>query len=428
MPARRRLVPALFLVLLCLPLNFAAQTRRWRLASVRIQGSERLRPEQVAPLSELPVGEYVTLEDVQAAADRLAQLGLFDYVTYNYEATPHAISVTFVVEETAQFRPVEFDNFVWLPQQELMAHLKERIPVFTGLSPPGGFLIEEIQRVTQEILAGHGVQARVTYLPPMADEGGANVFRIEGVSIPVVSLEFDGADKLGSKKLLKVSQPLLANEYSRGFLSVFMQRTLVPLYRSEGYLRARIGDPQVEYLGEAEGTHPVRVVFPVDEGEVYRVQEIRWSGNQTFSTPDLAKRVDLKPGDVADTVQLWDDLEKIRREEYGRRGYIRAKFHLTPQLDDENLTATLDVNVQEGALFRFRELQIHGLTAQAAEWLTRRWKLRPGDPYDDVYASKFMKEDVGELMQRLTPRPATVNFILDEDEQAKTVAVVIRFR
>jgi outer membrane protein insertion porin family len=400
----------------------------FRLASIQISGSNRLPADGVAAASGLSIGQPVTVDDLQSAADKLSELGLFDHVTYEYMTTSETLSVTFVVEETAKLRPCEFDNFVWLPKEELVARLQAEIPLFTGAAPPGGYLVEEIRRVLQKLLAERGVRARVTHLAPMSDAGGVNLFRVEGVSLPVAALQFRGAEKLGEGRLREASQPLLAQNFSRSFLYAFIGGTLIPFYRSRGYLRAAFRDPEVEYLGEAEGAHPVRVTLAVDERDPYRVREIRWVGNQVLSQTELEKRISLRPGDVADTVKLGEELRTIREEEYGGRGYILAWTEITPQPDDATLTADLNVHIAEGDLYRFRALVIQGLPERAADQLTRKWKLQPGAPFDTNYLRKFIKDDVEPVLRGLTPVARNMSYSLDRSDAQKTVTVVLRFR
>ena len=400
----------------------------FRLASIQVSGSHRLPADQVAVVSGLSIGQSVTVQDLQSAADRLSELGLFDHVTYEYQTTSETIAVTFVVEETAKLRPCVFDNFVWMPTEELLSRLQAEIPLFTGVAPPGGYLIEEIQRVLQKLLAERGVRARVTHLAPMSDAGGINLFRVEGVSLPVAALQFRGADKLGEGRLREASQPLLAQNFSRGFLSAFVRGTLEPLYRSRGYLRASFHEPDIEYLGEAEEAHLVRVTLTVDERDPYRVREIHWQGNHVLSQAELEKKVSVRPGDVANTVKLAEELRKIREEEYGGRGYILARLEITPQPDDETLTADLAIDVDEGDLYHFRSLIIQGLPDRAAEQLTKRWRLQPGAPFDANYLRKFLKDDVEPVLRGLSPVARNMNHGLDRSDEQKTVNVILRFR
>lgn len=411
---------------LLVPANLRAQTEAHRLISVQVQGSQKLPAEEVAALSGLSIGETVTLQDLKSAADRLAQLQLFDYVTYKYETAPDTIAVTFIVEDAAQLRPVRFDNFVWLSENELLARLEGEIPVFRGVAPPGGYLIEEIKQVLEEILVEQGIQARVQHFPSILPDGNdVNLFRVEEVTVPIASIAFQGSDE---KILRKAGQVLEGRDYSKNFLAGYIQQTILPLYHARGYLQVDFGEPQVEYLGEAENTHPVKITIPVKEGKAYRVGAIHWRGNEVLPTEVLADKVELEPGDVADIVQLREDLEEIREQQYGRQGYIRAELDIQSSVDEEAASVELEIDVKENELYRFQELEIHGLADQAAEWLRRRWKLSPGQPFDTTYVGEFMRKDVSKLRSQLKPQPHTVDFSLHRNDDEKTVILVFRFR
>jgi outer membrane protein assembly factor BamA len=158
------------------------------------------------------------------------------------------------------------------------------------------------------------------------------------------------------------------------------------------------------------------------------VREIRWEGNQVLSAMELANRVSLQAGAVANTVQLQRDLDTIRGEEYGGRGYILAQLRIVPELDDAARTADLVVQVNEGDQFRFQSLVIEGLPPTAVAELNRRWKLKPGEPYNNVYAEKFIREEVAAVVKRLSAQPLSLTYSLARDDEQSTVTVWIRFR
>ena len=217
------------------PLQISAQS--WRLASIQIEGSEKLPPTEVAEASGLVIGTPVNLDDVKSATERLSQLGLFEYVSYRYQTTPSTITVVFVVEESAKFYECDFDNFVWISREELLERLEEEIPLFTGQAPPAGFLIEEIKRVLQDILKELNVPGRIIHFPSSVNKETTNLFRVDGVSIPVTSIRFEGVEAISQKTLQKASRPLLSRDFSADFLRTFANYNLISLYLSKGYLQ-----------------------------------------------------------------------------------------------------------------------------------------------------------------------------------------------
>ena len=57
------------------------------LARVGLTGAQRFSPEQVTHLSGLTIGKAVTLEELNAAAQRRANTGFFEEVKYRYTVT-----------------------------------------------------------------------------------------------------------------------------------------------------------------------------------------------------------------------------------------------------------------------------------------------------------------------------------------------------
>src|SRR5215475_7398917 len=58
------------------------------LRAIHVEGSKQITEEQIVTLSGLQAGSEVTREDLQAAADRLVQTGLFANVKYNFVSKP----------------------------------------------------------------------------------------------------------------------------------------------------------------------------------------------------------------------------------------------------------------------------------------------------------------------------------------------------
>src|SRR5579864_380046 len=69
------------------------------LREVHVDGQKHLSEAQIAALTGLVAGTQVGRSDLQAAADRLVQTGLFSKVSYNFE-TRVGVVATYHVEES----------------------------------------------------------------------------------------------------------------------------------------------------------------------------------------------------------------------------------------------------------------------------------------------------------------------------------------
>src|SRR5207253_4133073 len=110
-----------------------AQTSDAAIASlreVRVDGQKHLSDAQIAALTGLVVGSEIDRTDLQAAADKLVQTGLFSKVSYNFE-TRMGVVVTYHVEESRRI-PAYFDNIPWFADSELADAIRKKLPFFDG--------------------------------------------------------------------------------------------------------------------------------------------------------------------------------------------------------------------------------------------------------------------------------------------------------
>lgn len=110
------------------------------LREVHADGEKLLSETQVAALTELAVGSQVGRAELQAAADKLVQSGLFAKVSYNFQ-TRSGVIVTYHVEESPRI-PAYFDNIPWFADSELDDAIRKKIPFFDGTLPEAGGVVE----------------------------------------------------------------------------------------------------------------------------------------------------------------------------------------------------------------------------------------------------------------------------------------------
>src|SRR5713226_10377588 len=82
------------------------------LREIRAEGLKSVSEPQVGALSGLQIGAQVGKDDLQAAADKLVQSGLFARVKYNFQSRTDGLVLTFHVEEAPRI-PAYFDNLPW---------------------------------------------------------------------------------------------------------------------------------------------------------------------------------------------------------------------------------------------------------------------------------------------------------------------------
>src|SRR5271157_3903457 len=173
---------------------FAQQEAKAKIATIRLDGLKTLAEEPVKSLAGLQLGDVVGKEDLQAAADRLIQTGLFSQVNYEFHSVGEDLTVTYKLEE-AQRVPVLFDNIPWFADSELNEAIRKAVPVYDGTAPQEGPLLDQMADALVTLLAGRGLRVTVEHqlLADPAGNGTVQQFRILGAEIQTGNIEFGDA-------------------------------------------------------------------------------------------------------------------------------------------------------------------------------------------------------------------------------------------
>ena len=259
----------------------------------------------------------------------------------------------FLLEERERVRIVSFEGSEEYDRAEIDQAM-ESVGIELRLdSRIGPGVIRRTEGLLREMWGEKGFQfAEVTHeITPMA--GGPRVVQLtfnidEGPKVHVSDISFVGNDNLSERSL----KGQMRNTRERWLFSFIGGRgtyrplgfeqdadLLVAHYRNNGYIDAQVGQPELEYLDEAEDgeSRPVRLRIPVSEGERYRVGTLGFDGQDVFRTEALeAIFSNLEPGEHY-SEQVVRDAFDVAREAYGAIGYYEMTLFpdLVPRVDDD---------------------------------------------------------------------------------------------
>ncbi len=128
------------------------------LSEIRADGLKSLPEQRVVALTGLQTGAQVGKDDLQAAADKLVQSGLFAKVKYNFQSRTDGVAVTFHVEEAPRV-PAYFDNLPWFADSELNDAIRTKLPFYDGTLPEAGAVVDQAAEAVGQFLVTHGLQA-----------------------------------------------------------------------------------------------------------------------------------------------------------------------------------------------------------------------------------------------------------------------------
>jgi outer membrane protein assembly factor BamA len=374
------------------PASAAQNSSTAAVREIKADGLKTFTNDQVIALSGLQIGQQVGKDDLQAAADKLVQSGVFAHVKYNFQSRADGLVVIFHLDE-ADRMPAYFDNLPWFTDGELNDAIRAKLPFYNGTLPGAGAVVDQAADAVSQFLGTHGLQAAVEHnvVANPNGEGTIQEFHIEGSSLSIASLEFSDASLNTSKVVQQQLAELKGKPYSRMAIDLFLTEQVRPIYQKQGYLRAKLGPPEIRLTGNPNQKLPekIPVFVPVVQGPIYKWKGVEWSGNSLLSTTTLTSDMGLKPGDVADGMAIEGGLERIR-EEYAHVGYLEAKIDPVASYDDQARTVSYRVRIDEGGSFKFNALTITGLSPGAEKKLRDAWNIPQGEVFDKTIFEDFL--------------------------------------
>jgi outer membrane protein insertion porin family len=401
------------------------------LHEIHADGAKKLTEPQIVALTELQLNSTVDRDALQAAADKLVRTGLFAHVKYDFHTRGDQLTVNFHVEENALL-PAFFDNIPWFDDSEIAAAIRTKNPAYDGTLPASGPLVDQAADAIKSLLATHKLDVAVEHQVMSNPIGDGNVqsFSIEGASLLISSIGF-GDPSLDEDRAIQAHlNELRGKPYSRLAIDIFLTEQVRPGYLKKGYLRLKLGPPQVRLTGAPTEKLPdkIPVYIPVEAGPVYHFAGVQWSGNSIIPGDALGAVFSLKPNDVADGEKILSGWDRVQ-EEYGRRGYIEAKVEPIESFDDSAHTVSYKAQITEGSQFKMGTFVLTGLSVAGDRKIHETFPIQPNELFDkskfENYLSRLQNkpaqifgdlpvhyENVGHWL-RTDPAKGTVDVLLD---------------
>jgi outer membrane protein assembly factor BamA len=401
-----------------------------KIASVKFSGSTRFAQDALARDIGLEPGKTVTRTDIQAAADRLAKLGWYEGIRYEFHTTSNGVEIQFTVTD-APSAPVWFDNFPWFSDAEIVRAIRNAGVLYDGTAPVGGTALDAMRDAIAGLLKSRNLPGEVEGEMIEAPESESMIerFRVTGANVRVAALEFTDPVAQQDPRIAAVVNTVVGKPYSRYVLAIFLVEHVRPAYTSHGYMRAHFGEPTALFSGDPMNpvTSEVTLRVPIEPGVQYHWGGAAWSGEKALDQATLNSLVGFSAGEPADALRMQAGWDRVIAD-YKKRGYLEAKLEPAPQFDDAAGRVSYAVKVTEGVQFHMGELVITGLSLAAERRLLANWKLARGDVFDNSYFEAFVRDGAQKLFEKTPVHFQHVGHVLDANPQTKTVDVKLDFQ
>ncbi|MDP8255243.1 MAG: outer membrane protein assembly factor BamA [Candidatus Alcyoniella australis] len=236
---------------------------------------------------------------------------------------------------------------------------------------------EEVRRHLQA-KGYYEADVQTQYEQPEGENIKLMSFSVErGSKVKLDRVDFTGNAEFEEKQLrreLDVGNSYVPELFTAGLTRV--QRK----YQSEGYLRVKLDEPEVDYEAQRR-----RIVVKVnlEEGPRTHISGIEFEGNQVYQSDELAAT--LKPlfaaGDPLDPWKLEGSSTRVLQV-YFQNGYIRARVKHRLEFNEDRTQVRIVYTVTEGQQYFFGNVYIRGNVLTRDHVIRRELYIEQDEPFD----------------------------------------------
>lgn len=411
-------------ILLFFPVLVSAQNLAG-IAKVEVTGNERIDTAFIYNNIKIKEGDPYDLNKIREDMKSIYRTGFFSDVQIDVKDIEQGKAVTFVVIERPTVRSISIDG----NRKIKTADLTDKLKVTTGTV----LNIEKIKESIDEIkkhYASKGYYAtKVTYDIDYGETYDAQINFIveEPQQAYVRKITFTGnkAFKDGTlKAYMKTKEKGIFSWFTgSGILDeddlLDDQRTIEAFYHDNGYAKVQVGVPDVAISRDGKS---ITIAFTVNEGSVYRVGTIDFTGDLIVPKEELARDLKTRTGNVFRSTLFYGDLIVIN-DLYQDRGYAFCDVAPLTMIDDSTNEVNVTFSITKNEEVYFNRINVLGNTRTRDKVIRRELKFAEGDRFSitnikdsqkKLKNTTFFKDTDFKVVKTDDPQKVNVDLTVEE--------------
>ncbi len=353
-----------------------------KIVSLEIKGNHRIEAQAIEREIKSKPGDAYQAEALDQDLRAIFKMGFFSDVRMETEEVPEGRKVVFVVTERPFVKKIEFQGNKELKVEDLKDQLTLKPFAIMNLNTVN----ESLEKLKTFYQSKGYYNAQINYTVQSEDKQSVVVtFNItEGKKVYIKTITFQGLKAFKEKELKKIME---TNEkdflswitssglYKKELLEKDVEK-ISAFYYNHGYLKAKVGDPEVKHEGDW-----LYITIPIEEGVQYRMGTVDIRG-------DLLLPKEKMMADLAIRKEKYYNREVIRQdilhlsERYSLDGFAFAE--IVPQITEEPAEPKVDLvyEIKKGPKVYFERIDIVGNTKTRDKVIRREFKVTEQGLFD----------------------------------------------
>lgn len=383
------------LLLLC-PIPSSAQRktsssaqRKAAAKTIRLQGAPQYTQEELLAAAGLKPDTRLTAAETKAHAKVLNDTGLFAVVKFSNDSK----GLLFTLTPVSQLYPIHLDNLPLPsgegPGKELDDKLHARFPLYHGLVPANGTLLEGVRQALEEMLAAEGVKAPVKAVLT-SDLGPQKItamnFTIVSPPVRIGAMQLAGVSPAMQAKVNGLAAGQTGNAFDTENTAIGLKHAFEDLYQDQGYAAVQVDVTEITPPVTTEQAIEIPFAVTVREGGLYKLGTIGYPPDALAPRAEVEKIV---ARNAAGSGRPLDLFLLAVRDAYHARGYLDCSVVPHATFNEATHIVNYTLEITAGPQYRMGAVQFDGAPDVMAAKLARLWTMTPGQAFDESTVSGF---------------------------------------
>ncbi len=367
--------------------------KREKVANVLITGNKRIEADAIKEVIKTKPGDVYIAKSLSEDLKAVYSMGYFEDVRIEAEESTHGKVIIFRVTEKANIRIIRFQGNKLYKDDEI----KENLSIRTGSILNLLKVRSNIKRIEELYKEKNYHNVKVTYTIHQLENNQADLEFViqEGEKVLIRHIIFEGNTSYTDKKLKKMMETSEEGFFSWMTSSGVLNREdleqdiakLSAFYYNNGYIQARVAEPQIEYHEDR-----IDITIKIDEGPRFKVSKVDITGDLILPEEELKKKLKITKESFYNREVVRNDVLALT-DLYSDEGYAYAE--VSPRIDKnfDELTVNITYVVAKRNHVYFENIIIGGNTKTRDKVIRRELKVYE----QELFSGRGLKRSVRNL-------------------------------
>ena len=388
-----RTIIAIFIVVFCLFPSIIRADEPDKIAKINVTGNERVDTGFIMNNIKIKENQPYSLDKIQDDMKNIYKTGFFSDVQIDVRDTDKGKIITFVVIERPPIKDILLSGNKKLKTTEITDKLKIKTNTVLNIEK-----IKESMDEIRKLYSSKGYYAAKVNYEIDYDEGyevSVKFLIDEPQKAYVTKIAFTGNKAFKSSKLKDFMRTREKDMFywfdGSGILDEEAldddRKNIEAFYNDNGYIRVKVGVPDIKVSQDGK---TLSLTLPVEEGNLYKVGSVDFSGDILFDKEVMNKELGSKTDSTFRSTMFQRDVMRLN-DFYQDKGYAFCEISPLTIIDDDTQKINITFDIKKNEEIFINRINILGNTKTRDKVVRRELRIVEGERFSATNLKRSQK-------------------------------------